>query len=210
MLKKIFKNLEIYDWEHLTQIYPSPNETNPSCICYHLKVHPNHPDEIQDVCAKVIQVSESHPELLEPENQEKLMREIIIHSSLNHPAILRFVGFNMYESLKTRGGSISLSSPIILTQFMDRGSLQSLLQEGPPKNWNEFAKQVCVLHIAEGIRYLHSQGFRHLNLQPSTILFHTDQNSDELLPCISGFKYAHLIDTRNEPFNFDPNNKLKR
>lgn len=122
------------------------------------------------------------------DSQETLLlfREVNLMSLLNHPAIIKFIGYsqNVFDGDPC---------PIILTEFASNGSLRSLIemeQSGlSPPEWNETKKLIIIYGIAAGMSYLHSNKVLHRDLKPENILI-----DDFLHPKISDFGLSKILD----------------
>ena len=108
-----------------------------------------------------------------------LSREVNNNSGMNHPAILKFIGFSPYNF---RGEPY----PVILTELMENGSLSSILEMKrrvwPINGWNDTKKLMIIYGIASGMMYLHANKILHRDLKPQNILL-----DEYLLPKISDF-----------------------
>ena len=122
------------------------------------------------------------------DSQETLLlfREVNLMSLLNHPAIIKFIGYSQNDF----DGD---PCPIILTEFASNGSLRSLIemeQSGlSPPEWNETKKLIIIYGIAAGMSYLHSNKVLHRDLKPENILI-----DDFLHPKISDFGLSKILD----------------
>lgn len=103
------------------------------------------------------------------EDQELFMRELLIISKLHHQAILKFIGvsFNSFtDSTKLE--------PSITTEYFSRGSLQKILNDErlslSELDWNSTKKHICLLGIADALRFIHKNKILHRDLKPANIL----------------------------------------
>ena len=108
-----------------------------------------------------------------------LEREININSELNHPSILKFIGFNS-NNFKSK------PKPTIITELASNGSLDKIIKLeriscGNP-NWNDTKKLITIYGIASGMSYLNKHDILHRDLKPANILL-----DDYLFPKISDF-----------------------
>jgi serine/threonine protein kinase len=82
-------------------------------------------------------------------------------TALFHPCILSFIG----------SSQIADDQAIILAQFMNVGSLTSLLDEDPkPPWWSPTSVTIIIMGILLGMVYAHQSGLYHGNLKPNNIL----------------------------------------
>lgn len=114
------------------------------------------------------------------ESEEKnIWREIEIMIGANHPTITKCYGY----FTKNFNNEDQLS---ILIQYEDNGSLDKILElikQGKiPKNYTNTTRQIILVGIARGMKYLHDRNIVHRDLKPGNVLI------DELFqPHISDF-----------------------
>jgi serine/threonine protein kinase len=101
-------------------------------------------------------------------------REIETLMALNHPCVVRIVGWS------PRVGS---NPAQISTEFAGNRSLERVLERarwgGAPSFWTPTGRAIIVCGIALGMRYIHSKGFIHRDLKPANILI--DGNGHALI-----------------------------
>lgn len=101
------------------------------------------------------------------ENSKVFTREVNLLSSLQHIAILQFVGF----SQNNFDGN---PNPTILTEYSSNGSLRHILnllsQGNPIKKWNSTTKYIIIYGVAAGMTFLHQNNIIHRDLKPENIL----------------------------------------
>ena len=137
----------------------------------------------------------------EDENEEKikncpnskirnLIREVNIISKLNHPSIVKFVGF----SLTNFSGE---NKPVIITEFLSNGTLNDLIVQErrgiAPEKWNDTRKLIVLYGIAAAMSYLHSHKIIHRDLKPDNIMM-----DDEMYPKITDFGLSKITDSNQE------------
>jgi serine/threonine protein kinase len=97
--------------------------------------------------------------------QEHFLREIEAMTNLNHPCVVRILGW-----CPTTG-----SNPAeIWTEYAANKSLEDVLErvgwgEDPPF-WTPTAKAIIICGIVLGMRFIHSKGYIHRDLKPANIL----------------------------------------
>ncbi|KAK8843074.1 hypothetical protein M9Y10_025265 [Tritrichomonas musculus] len=123
----------------------------------------------EQFAAKVINVGDEFT----GKEQMLLMREFAILLGLKHPAIVKFKGINFHSFEETMA-----LRPTLLTEYLPNGSFKDILNKQKTGNadsdWNPTKKYVCMLGIADAMRYLHKKGILHRDLKPENILL--DEN----------------------------------
>ncbi len=112
----------------------------------------------------VFKVPRGYEELVEegdvPTVPEKLLRRVVeeaeVLSRLNHPHVLRLLGY-------------SSRVPLLVYEFADGGSLEWQLGKG----WKPSLRDVVLigLQIGDALRYIHSRGLVHGDVKPGNIFF---------------------------------------
>lgn len=108
-----------------------------------------------------------------------LFREVNVLASFNHPAIIKFIGFNIVSFN-------NLHNPIIITEYAKNESLRKVVnletQGLSLQGWDDTKKLINIYGIASGMMYLHSHNILHRDLKPENILI-----DDCLCPRIADF-----------------------
>lgn len=108
-------------------------------------------------------------------------------SKLNHPCLLKFVGYSPIDFKKQ-------PKPVIVTEHFTNGSLSNILEieridKANFQVWNLTKKLINIYGIASAMSYLHSQGILHKSLKTSNIYL------DEVLtPKIGDFGLSTRFD----------------
>mmetsp|Transcript_63162 Transcript_63162/g.149669 ORF Transcript_63162/g.149669 Transcript_63162/m.149669 type:complete len:312 (+) Transcript_63162:184-1119(+) len=83
------------------------------------------------------------------------IREAVCHKSLRHPCIVQLIG-------------ICVSPQCVVTEFMARGSLFSVLRGKDHISWT--TKHSIALDIVEGLTYIHNSAMYHRDLKSPNVL----------------------------------------
>lgn len=120
----------------------------------------------------------------------RLRSEVTILSKISHPAILRYIGFNKFGFHRDK-------RPVIVTEFLENGSLDRILRLGrqgkPLRFWTNTKKLICIYGIASAMAYLHKNGIIHCDLKPGNILI-----DGHLLPKIGDFGLSEILTQNDE------------
>ena len=113
-----------------------------------------------------------------------LKREVSILSQLNHPSVLKFIGYSPVDFNQQ-------SYPIIMTEYSPNGSLQDVIERSrrsnTPETWTDSKKLINLYGIASAMSYLHAHNIIHRDLKPANIL--EDEN---LFPKIADFGLSKI------------------
>lgn len=97
---------------------------------------------------------------------QNLSREVEIISQLNHPSILKYIG---YSPINFK----SKPKPTIITEFAHNGSLDVIIdleRKGMTlPDWDDTKKIINIYGIASGMYYLHEKNIIHRDLKPANI-----------------------------------------
>jgi serine/threonine protein kinase len=108
------------------------------------------------------------------ETSEEIEHEVKILNTVQHPNILRFIGVGILDD-----------QMLIVTEYMEDGSLDQILFKGKPKYTDSkyhvrlsFKRKMEILtDVAKGMEYLHSftpKKIYHRDLKPNNILLDKD------------------------------------
>lgn len=132
-----------------------------------------------------------------------LKREINIISQLNHPSILKFIGYSPVDFNNN-------NYPVIITELSSNGSLNDIIelerQSLSPQMWNDTKKLINIFGIASAMSYLHKHEIIHRDLKPANIL-----EDDYLFPKIADFGLSKMMHSNIESMiNLKMVNALKK
>lgn len=120
-------------------------------------------------------------------DQVDLVREININAKLNHPAIIRFIGFSPVDFK-------GQNNIVITTDYIKNGSLLKYIQldaksQSPP-GWDFTKKLIIAYGVAVGMSYLHLHNIIHRDLKADNILI-----DDNFHPKITDFGLSKSCDS---------------
>lgn len=128
-------------------------------------------------------------------------REINIMSFINHPSIIKFIGYspNNFENDPL---------PTIIMELATNGSLRDLINmeiKGlTTYRYDDTQKLIILYGISSGMAYLHAHNILHRDLSPENILV-----DDDLNPKISGFVLSKITDFISASMNRNSQKSLK-
>ena len=121
-----------------------------------------------------------------------LFREVNLLSLLNHPSIIKFIGYSQVNFEKC-------PHPTIITEFATNGSLRDIIEMElsslSPDDWTITKKLINIYGIAAGMSYLHANDVLHRDLKPENILM-----DDYLHPKISDFGMSKITSFNDSKF----------
>lgn len=130
-----------------------------------------------------------------------LFREVNLMSLLNHPSVIKFIGYystNLDED----------PLPTIITELAINGSLRDIIEMESrglsPDEWTSTKKLINIYGIAIGMSYLHAHNILHRDLKPENILI-----DDYLHPKITDFGLSKITDFISASINIQSQNGLK-
>lgn len=152
--------------------------------------------ETGDICAA--KVSKNPIEADEPEDSiRNLVREVNILSKLNHPSIVKFIGYSFTDFE-------GKPKPVIITDFIKRGSLSALIDSErsglSDPLWDDTRKLITIYGIASAMSYLHSHQIIHRDLKPDNILM-----DDDLYPKLTDFGLSKVIHQNQDSMSLQSN-----
>ncbi|KAK8841996.1 hypothetical protein M9Y10_026209 [Tritrichomonas musculus] len=119
--------------------------------------------------------------------KDNLEREIEILEYVNHPTIAKYLDHSYHDYKKHKNITI-------LMEYAENNSLAFVIKNNPKKLDNT-NRQIILVGIARGMKYLHDRNIIHRDLKPENILLNA-----LLQPIISDFglsKFFHVGDSKN-------------
>lgn len=118
-----------------------------------------------------------------------LKREVNIISQLDHPSILKFIGYSPVDF-------VNQPKPLIITEYASNKSLEDVLQlERKGKSLlTDTNKLIIIYGIASAMSYLHSHNILHRDIKPEHILL-----DDKFHPKLTGFILSKQISDVSRP-----------
>ena len=119
----------------------------------------------------------THQPLDEEENPKdiirNLVREVNIICKINHPSIIKFIGFSQNDF----EGNFR---PVLITEYVPNGSLSNLIEQERKglsnRKYDSTRKLIIIYGIASAMSYLHSHDIIHRDLKPDNILIDENMN----------------------------------
>lgn len=122
-----------------------------------------------------------------PEDDARILREIEILVTLNHPFVVKLVGFT---GIPTDSSSNDFKS---VFEFVPNGSLNDVIKQvekqKAPEWYDGTAKTKIAYGIAVAMAYVHSMHVIHRDLKPENVLLDEERN-----PVIDDFGFAKFIE----------------
>lgn len=119
-----------------------------------------------------------------------ISREVSVISKINHPSILKFIGFSPFNFK-------GQMRPVIVTEYASGGTLQSILDLErnccSKPGWDITKKLINLYGLASSLQYLHSHDIIHRDLCPSNVLL-----DDSLYPKLADFGLSKKVTHKNE------------
>ena len=123
------------------------------------------------------------------ENEESFKNQLDVLSHIDHPNVIKIYDYFNEDNLY-----------FLVLEFCSQGNLETLLKE--KSTINEEMRNNIIIQLLDGLSYMHSLKFAHLNIQPSNIL--VDEYSRIKL---SGFENAGSYPS-NTSTNFKGSNEF--
>lgn len=130
-----------------------------------------------------------------------LKREVNIISQLNHPSVLKFIGYSPTDF-------DNHPYPVIITEYASNGTLNDMItlerQSRSPPMWDDTRKLINIYGIASAMSYLHQHNIIHRDLKPANIL-----EDDFMFPKIADFGLSKINHSNIESMSTESIDGLK-
>ena len=107
----------------------------------------------------------------ESECNKLIDREVSTMMHIEHPTIIKFIG---YSSVDFKDDN----NVVIFMELAPNGSLSDVIKNimlsTGPKDYTNTSRQMILIGVARGMKYLHDHDIIHGDLNPSKILFDDD------------------------------------
>jgi serine/threonine protein kinase len=123
------------------------------------------------------------------------LREVQVMSRMRHPATVGFIGCRMPDAGGTAQIVMELCSNGALGDLLDNHFVKHM----PNPKWTATCRSKCVIGMAAGLLYIHSQGFIHRDMKPGNILL-----DDNFEPKICDFGRSRLDSTQRSVVAISP------
>ena len=131
---------------------------------------------------KIVAMKELRVNQADEKAKLQYQREVGVLGTAHHPALLGLYGCTEFE---TEG-----EPPCIIMPFMEKGSVQDMIdKKPPPKEWDATRKHIVLYGTACGMMYMHSHRLIHRDMKPANILL--DENYE---PKIADFGLAKYVE----------------
>lgn len=118
---------------------------------------------------------------------QMIRREISIMINANHPTIIKFIGYSKIDFLEE-------NNITIIMELASKGSLKEVLKKiqehDGPKDYTNTSRQIILIGVARGMKYLHDRNIIHRDLKTDNILL-----DDYFHPRITDFGLSKNFET---------------
>jgi tRNA A-37 threonylcarbamoyl transferase component Bud32 len=139
----------------------------------------------QTETGRVVAIKMIRQELeMDEKSRQLFVREASIMSKLNHPSIVKCLGFGFAGT-----------RPYLVMEFVDSISLESLVWRHDPERRVRLAVKI-VMQILEALMYAHQLGVVHRDIKPSNIL--ASRIADKVRLKLTDFGLAKMFETAGQ------------
>ena len=119
--------------------------------------------------------------------------EVAVMMRLRHPRIVKFLGFGEIVDPPMEGDDVPRVGIFVILEYAAGGDLIHRLKNaaGSVALFSWIDRVQCAMDIAEGMAYIHSEGFLHRDLKSLNVL--CDQNGRCLIGESLGFLFYFLL-----------------
>ncbi|KAK8872218.1 hypothetical protein M9Y10_007983 [Tritrichomonas musculus] len=130
-----------------------------------------------------------------------LKREINLLAQINHPYVLKFIGYSPIDFLHR-------NRPVIITEYLKNGSLYDIVMREKNdcilESWTPTKKLINIFGIASIMYYLHENNIIHRDLKLDNVLF-----DEYLFPKIADFGLSKIIHKHKKSMTIQSNQGIK-
>ena len=109
-----------------------------------------------------------------PQTQKLIENEVKIMMNINHPTIIKFLGYSLLDF--NLANNVTIFMELAKNQALDN-ILEKIQKSENPKGYDNTTRQIILIGVACGMKYLHNNSIVHRDLKSNNILL--DSNYQE-------------------------------
>jgi serine/threonine protein kinase len=145
----------------------------------------------RDKSGKEVALKRLHP-VTDAKDYKMFIREVIVPLQLNHPGIVRMIGFRFPEIPNPDRPEDPVSGAVIVTELMRKGCLMDVInkhhQKEPTPGFGPTEINKCIFGIAATMAKVHEFGAIHRDLKPANVFL-----DDNFEPRVADFGLARMV-----------------